>query len=50
MSTPIQYPQWKKRKYTSYWDKYRALVDQGFTESEAHRMAAVLPQVYGPKH
>ena len=45
MATPI-YNQ-RGIKYTSFGDKYRALLRQGFPESEAARMANNLPVIYG---
>ena len=33
--------------YTNYYDKYRALLRQGFSASEASRMANNIPIIYG---
>ena len=45
MTTP-RYNQ-RGTRYTSYQDKYRALIRQGFSEAEASRMANNLTEVYG---
>jgi len=45
--TIVNKPVWAQRKFTSYEDKKRALLEKGFTLSEAIRMATQLPQVYG---
>ena len=45
--TIVQKPMWAQRKYTSYEDKKRILIEKGFPPAEAIRMASQLPQVYG---
>ena len=45
--TIVNKPMWAQRKLTAYEDKKRALLDKGFTLSEAIRMANNIPVIYG---
>ena len=45
--TIVNKPVWAQRKLTSYEDKKRALLEKGFTPSEAIRMANNIPVIYG---
>ena len=36
-----------RRPLTKYWDKYQSLIRQGYSESEASRMAHNIPTIYG---
>ena len=45
--TIVNKPMWAQRKLTNYQDKKRALLRQGFTLSEAIRMADQIPVIYG---
>ena len=45
--TIVNKPVWAQRKLTAYEAKKRALLEKGFTLSEAIRMAQNIPQIYG---
>ena len=45
--TIVNTPMWAQRKLTAYEDKKRALLEKGFTLSEAIRMAQNIPVIYG---
>ena len=45
--TIVNKPMWAQRKLPAYQDQSRALLDKGFTLSEAIRMADPLPVIYG---
>lgn len=44
---PYPNPYKNRRPLTKYWDKYQALIRQGYSESEASRMAHNIPIIYG---
>ena len=44
---PYPNPYKYRRPLTKYWDKYQALIRQGYSESEASRMAHNIPTIYG---
>ena len=45
--TIVNKPKWAQREFTTFQDKKRALLDKGFTLSEAIRMADQIPVIYG---
>lgn len=44
---PYPNPYKNRRPLTKYEDKYKALIRQGYSESEASRMAHNIPIIYG---